>query len=414
MMKRMLVLVVFALLSITVQAQANVNVFYLWDTASENAVTLESDLPIWGARLNVDGSVIMAALQDGVLRVIDSATGEIISERRLEAERGGYNFPSFVDMRDPGFLIVIMSARFYVWSWADDRILLSGDTFNGLVVPDYGASRVLVARRDPPAVVIYDAFNPDQPLVVDLPARAQAAAWSGDYTRIAVIYDGGMRVIDSVSGEKLFELEDSRFGDAYSEALWSPDDQLLALQMTHSLDYEHSVVRVVDSVNGETIQEFASTNGIFSTEWSADGEYLLTAAYEGEGMRVFDVESGELVSQCGDSAHEYLWASLNGGESRIVSVGVAGGADVYAVWDAQTCENLFEMRFGIGADTLLWNDNRSMMYMSHFDGDYASYLFDPANPNETLRTLDHAADVLGAAWSLDGTHLVTWTGMPRG
>ncbi len=412
-MKRMLVLVVFALLTITAQAQENVNVFYLWDTASENAFTLESDLPIWDARLNVDGSWIMTALQDGVLRVINSQNGEIVSERRLEAERGGYNFPSFVDVRDPGFLIVIMSARFYVWSWADDRILLSGDTFNGLVVPDYGAARVLTTRRDPPAAVIYDAFNPDQPLVVDLPARLQTAAWSGDYSRIAMIYNGGMRVIDSVSGEKLFELEDSRFGDAYSEALWSLDDRLLALQMTHSLDYEHSAVRVVDSTSGETIQEVTSTNGIFSTEWSADSRRILIAAYEGEGIRVFDVESGEVVSQCGEPDDEYLWASWNSDESRIVSSAVTGGADTYAVWDAETCARVSDHWLGSGVDTPLWNDDHSALYLSHYDGEYHSYLIDPLH-SVNLLSLAHDADALGAAWSLDGTHLVTWTGVPRG
>jgi len=414
-MKRFSALILFILLSVTiVHAQENVDAAYLWDAATGNLIArFDSDLPIWDARLNADGSRLLVALNGGVLRMIATETGDIFYERRLEAERGSFNAPSLIDVRDPEIMIIRMNEQFHVWSWAADTLLYSGDALNREIVPDVSASRVITMRNEPPALVIYDGSAPDAPLEISLPDRPMTARWNDNGSLIAVIYNGGMRIVDSNSGEKLFELADARLGDAYSETVWSPDGRYLAVQMTHSLDYEHSAVGVIDTLSMRQIGEFPFRVGVFSTEWSADSRRILTAAYESAGIRVYDVESGELVQQYGNLSDEYLSAQWNADNTRIVAEAVDSGGDVINVWDTTNGNNLFERVYPLGVNDLIWNDARSMVLIRRYP-EMTITVIDPANPTEAPITLDHEADLLGAAWSLDGARIITWTGESRG
>jgi WD40 repeat protein len=201
----------------------------VWDAASGELllrVSAPQDhfffVPSWSP----DGSRFAAAsVPDNVIRIFDTATGELLS--------------SF----GTGDWVHRLS-----WSPEGDRIVVGN---LGPLVWDTATGRVLEAFGH------YVGLN---------------AEWSPDGERIAFYQKGGMvKVFDAITGDE--QLVFVAHADDVWHTTWSPNGMRIA-----SGD-ESGEVKVWDATTGEVVLGFRAPDAVYSVNWSPDGNYIIAGGY---------------------------------------------------------------------------------------------------------------------------------------
>lgn len=387
----------------------NNRVLHVWEAATGNrTVSIPTDEFIWDAGLNWDGTRLIAALEGGIVRVyeLDGRLSNLLVERTFSDTVG---FPALAPSLNPDQWFVFRGSTFWLWDMMTDEVLLSG-AYDG----DYAApmspdgSQVLTYAEN--GINVYSLESGELTHAIETP-RVWDVQWSPDSSRIAVAHNEGYAVFDAATGEALINIQDERFSDVYSRVHWSPDGATLLTVASPSLRYEDTVILVLD---GATLKERLTIPfdaGVFDVNWSADSTRFITAAYEPNGVRVFDANTGDLLQTFSTSSTPgFLTVDWTQGETRVVAA--VGGTDDLAIWD-QSEELLGRFSFTGSYQDVIWNPDHSAILAGGYP-DSIIDVYDLISEEITPISLRHADNVLGRAWSGDGNWIVTWTGELRG
>lgn len=115
----------------------------------------------------------------------------------------------------------------------------------------------------------------DAPGLPSLPRRTDAAAWSPDGQRLAVVVDGDLEIVDTTNGANRLVAECGELGwtcvvegERARSFAWSPDSFTIAFSSARGLNLLNVVTGTVTVV----IEE--GGNRIWSPSWSPDGDWI--------------------------------------------------------------------------------------------------------------------------------------------
>jgi WD40 repeat protein/DNA-binding SARP family transcriptional activator/class 3 adenylate cyclase len=248
---------------------------------------------VWGPSFSADGSLFAAAWQDeGVVRVLDLATGRVVSEIR-----------SIPAPRDTSF--------------------------------DPTGSRIAVASFVQPVAVVVDVASGTKVFSLEghVGGFVHDVAWSPDGTAIATAgADASARVFDASTGRQRFALLGHRYH--VTDVDWGPGSDVL---VTASWDGTARLWGIVEGGGRQlvTLSAQDTRNGIYGVAFSPDGTRVITGNWDISATRVWDVsrtgdaESANLVT----TAFEFPGTTFTPDGRFLLSTGPAGSV---TVWDAHT------------------------------------------------------------------------------
>jgi WD40 repeat protein len=303
-----------------------------------------------------DGSKLATAAADGTVMVIDAATGAV----RWDADPWTDDRMAELAAADPGFADTLTDWVVRAAFSPDGRVLaVAGenpevvlyDAANGSETARWTASRhgwvngmsfaadgSLVTAGDDGRVVVWDVVSqePKQEYEI-LPEPADSGSWTGapfdarhspDGSRLAVliVHRGApvdLTVLDTESGEPAW----TEVADEFMAIPgWSPDGATVAVG-----GWQSGALTLRSAETGQVIGEpvLASAGFVLSTEYSADGQLIVTSGTDGT-VRLWDAAT---LKQIGTTLpqSEHGWATAHVlTDDAILSVSDAGR---YWRWD---------------------------------------------------------------------------------
>jgi WD40 repeat protein/DNA-binding winged helix-turn-helix (wHTH) protein len=268
----------------------------IWDPATgEELSTVESPdegaVGVWGPSFSPDGSRFAAAWPgDGVVKVLDVATGRIVQEIRSVPAPGGTSF-------------------------------------------DPSGARIAVRSDQEPMAVVVDVGSGDEVFTLDGHLVGLTdIAWSPDGRSIATTSeDGSARIFDARTGAPRFAVL-GRSGHVY-DVDWSPDATRL---VTAHSDGAARVWLVTEGGPREqfTLSSQATRNGVSGVAFSPDGARVIAGDFGTTAASVWDVGiAGDAeIANLPAVANAYSAVDFTSDGQRLVASSAAGSA---TVWDAR-------------------------------------------------------------------------------
>ena len=196
----------------------------------------------------------------------------------------------------------------------------------------HDGARLVTAGRDFTAR-LWDAATGDELASLELPAPALSVTFSPDDQEIAIGTMATAHLWNPSTGDEvsLASFEDG-FGFFFGTA-FSPEGTLLAAG-------DDFAIQIWDTATGERLEPIVVSeeffHGVQHLQFTANGERLLSANRDGL-IRLYDVESGELIRIFEGHAGLVWDAQFNPDETLIVSASFDG---TVRLWDAATGEEI--------------------------------------------------------------------------
>jgi WD40 repeat protein/DNA-binding SARP family transcriptional activator len=405
------------------------------------------------AQLSPDGTRIMTAGLDGILRVWNVHSGENLLTVAAYDSRSAGNFYAHWAPTGDRILTSAMAGVHRIWD-ATDGVLLVELAGHGGVYGEWspdGTQVVSYYSFDEDAATIWDAqngevihsltgdrgllkfarFSPDGKWIVtsigqiwdaetgelrhtlaayqDLITRDYQPrwTWSPDGRTLGAGMDGTARIWDVETGQEILVL-DTGFEER-SWLYWSPDgDQVLTLQL-----YEELAI-LWNATTGEELQRFTHEARVpqFVDPWSATGERIVLSDRQGR-VSAWEAASGrelvELVAHTGATQASWL-----PDDSGFVTKGSDGKARLWKLSTAELdvgCRPDCPVSNWGGLDgTPIWSPDGSQVARHYWDGTVR--VWDTGSGTETLRFQHHGQPfgnpaVTTIAWSPDGDRILS-------
>jgi len=248
--------------------------------------------------LSQDGARLLSGSLDGTTRVWDTASGEEV----LRITTGGDDYAS--------------------WSPDEAYILVVNEDGEQIKIFDAGSGaeviELLVEDPESSIGINPNGWDPWSP--------------SGEWVQVTFDNDGTVRIWDAQTGEILHTL--SGHEGFVCSAMWSPSGDLIA---TGGCNDGMVIVWRVDS--GEALYSFPGDYeyaNVKVADWSPDSERFVTRGRG--GAKVYEAASGRLLLEFPTPDSSVIQASYSPDGSRLLTSGDEGGTA--RVWDAETGELL--------------------------------------------------------------------------
>ncbi|MDE2856132.1 MAG: protein kinase [Chloroflexota bacterium] len=378
----------------------------LFDTSSgELLQSIETGSPISAVAFSPDGSALAAALSDNTVGLWHVSSGE---ER--ERLRGHEDIVTDVEFSPDGALLASSSADSSVVLW---------DVANG------EALRTLQKHVD---YVIKLSFSSDG-------ARLASASSSfGVRDADRTTEHNTVQIWDVASGENLLTIPPDGTG-YYRDVEFSPDDSLFAATTWSSA--LGGTARVYDAETGEELYRlYAHRDTLSNLEFSPDGELLATASNDAT-VKLWDFDKGVLVTSYVDFPYRVQDIEFSpDGETMLIGLGESETSGRPNPEDAPADSSAFLWDLRNRMQTLQYEGNTNWTWAADISDDGAMIasgagpLFmppDPADLDATVRVWDaetgaplavlegHENTVDSVRFEPDGLHILSasWDGTIR-
>lgn len=359
-----------------------------WDAATGEALApLGGNVSIVGSlALSADGTVVVTGGSDGVVRVVDPATGR--ETRRLGTLRGAASVA--IDPTGKTVAAGDVDGTVRAWELATGRELRRVREHRGAVLalaflPD--GSAFVSASADHTARLTTLAVGAPSKMIAELPGAALAVAVSKDGASVAVAGEGGVRAwsVAKAEGRKLLAE-----GSVSSVAVSEDGKRIVA-------GFSDGTARVLDAVTGAEQKRLKA--GESAAAAATDGK--LFAAGAGPAVVLFDgaaVESGRLTLGADASA---LAIAAAGGSLAVADR--SGAVSVFAL-PARTLVSLFRYgpngSFARIGDKVVRDDDGRFVQLAEPDGALKSH--PPAVDGASTRLTAEPAGVVLATDEVPG------------
>jgi WD40 repeat protein len=259
--------------------------------------------------------------------------------------------------------------------------------------------RVVVADNSHNAIVWDMASNAPVARLPGHTKEVETACFTRDGQRVLTSsVDRTARLWETATGREIQRLPDHP--ETVYSAEFSPDEHLI---LTGCKDGR---VRVWDADSLRLIKEFAAhSQPIRSARFSPDGRRVITASHDGTA-RIWDWQAGEPLgsSLAHHSGHWVYYAEFSPDGRRVAT----GSSDRTArVWDAATSRQMAAFEHAEPVRGTRFSPDGRLLVVSC--NDFRARVYDVTNRVEAIPPLKHNSYVLHAAFSPDGTRVVTTT-----
>jgi WD40 repeat protein/serine/threonine protein kinase len=292
-----------------------------------------------------------------------------------------------------------------VWDIATGELLLTltgheAFLFDFVFSPDQ--TRLATASYDGTAKVWDASTGQELFTLTSHSGEVNRIAISPDGTRLATAsFDGTVKVWDARTGQELFTLT------SHDNEVWdvnfSPDGRRLA---TGSVD---GTARLWDAANGRELMVLRGHTGFVGTvAFSPDGKYLATSS-EDRTAKVWDLATGQALLTLGGYPSEVMYVRFSP-DGTLLATATAATAKLWQLEaDGDTLVSAREWLtlaghagFVLGID---FTPDGTQLATGSFDGTARVWSLLPEH--ELLHLVGHQAEVFGVAFSPDGTRLAS-------
>ena len=292
--------------------------------------TLAPPLPQRSAVFSPDGTQILTATADGVIRIWDSASDKQIA-----------SFPGFGPLNDAAFS---PDGKSIVTANNDGtaRIL---NAINGKI------TRILAPSGSGTFAISSAAFSTDGTRIVTTYADGTARIWNAHtdgqvgrtlsaeqgYTLLSAAFspNGRLLVTASSSGNaRIYDVQTGAQQDVFPGSIglmgasFSPDGKLV---ITACADGTARIWNIASDKQVGALTPPGSQSMVFSAAFSPDGRQIVTASGDGVA-RLWDATSDRLVRTLGTAGHDSLQTAAFSPDGKSIVTASAGGQ--VRVWDA--------------------------------------------------------------------------------
>jgi WD40 repeat protein len=396
----------------------------LWDFATQKELYSLEVQPQDSstAYFSKDGSCILVACLDRMIRLWDTASGQVLAT--MESTTGGTFFS--LTCSDDGTRIATGSEDGVVTIWRpirkgaggrEGRVLHGHDgaPSRGWFSPD--GSRIVTSAFDG-TVKVWDTETMRCVSVF----RAHAAAvlhsvFSRDGKRVhSLSIDGILKVWDAETGRELWSMRANpaalsraigRFGGMQSGVIL--DGGALIRGDCESPDGRRSLVFTDDDaflVDAQTGQEIVALKGCRggtdAASFSPDGSRVTVSSHGPPDTAVWDTATGRRICEIKGHQAEITTARFSPDGRSILTASIDATA---RIWDASTGREQFVLPCGGGLFTARFSPDGTHVVTASLDCTAA--IFDAATGQREVVLAGHSAFVLDASFSPDGTRVLT-------
>jgi WD40 repeat protein len=243
----------------------------------------------------------------------------------------------------------------------------------------------------------------------------QSLAWTPDSTMIAVSGSGTLQIWRASDLKSVFQ---ATFPGYILNSTWSPDGRKLALGTGYhaiSMNDERNSLRILDARNGTSLSVIQA-GLVDSLAWSPDGKMLATG---GNNLRVWDTDTGELLTEQGDHKqfiHTVTWNSdshtlLTAADDNTLRLWeldygrllkdwhTIGGIPVPGIIRSN---RLLQGHTGT-INAISWHPDGKLLATASNDG--GTRVWDSSTGQSSLTLVGHGRPVYDVAWSPDGSRI---------
>jgi WD40 repeat protein len=325
-------------------------------------------------RYSPDGSFIVTAGQDGIARVWDAVTGELLSSYAGHSE-----IPNRDDPDIPNAIIGIAINQ-------DNRTVATSDYAGQVMLWDAATGEELQTfdMSDNAVIHYWLRFIPDSSWLV--------IKGSGNEQE-----NNDVRIVDVESGSEVMKIDD---GWMQSIAISWDGSRLLVGE-----DFERAM-RLYDLDTLEEVARYA-TQDIEGPNFSPDGSLFSTRSEDGKTIRIWETESGSQVINLTGPQRQINDIHFSPDGSRLAT---ASGDGTVRIWDLGPDYEILTVHpypddVIMRVSQIAINREGTMLAVGNVWGDVS--LWDPRS-GERLLTLDGHDDWIGGlGFSPDGTRLAS-------
>lgn len=349
---------------------------------------------ILGLAFHPDGTQLVTACRDGLVRQWECSSGQLLRElKHASAVRSAIYSPD-------GATILTDTAEFQVRIWSTlsgqlQTLLGHGGRIQmALFSPD--GKYVVIASEDHTARVW--AARDGQP-IRELRGHTdilQSASFSPDGSRIITAsYDQTVRIWELGPGRPA--LLPLAHPSAVIKARFSPDGGLIATACKDQL------ARIFSAKTGKLLAVLQGHSGqLTNLRWSLDGERLLTTSHD-HTARLWQARTGQLVAELSGHSGSVVAAAFSPDGRYIVT----GSWDHTArIWWANTGAHLFALHGHLRAIiAVAFSPDATHVGTASDDQTVRLWSLQKASP--VLQRWQHGAPIAAATFSPDGRQVVT-------
>ncbi|MHB8645163.1 MAG: nSTAND1 domain-containing NTPase [Thermomicrobiales bacterium] len=370
-------------------------------SASHIRRTIRAPGPVFSAAYSPDGTRIVSAGADGMVRVWDAATG-----RQLLALHG-HTGTVYSAMYSPDGKQIVTAGQdrtAKVWGAESGKELLSLRGHSGTVISaayNPSGSLIVTASADSTAKVWNAQTGQEMRTISGQAGPMSSARFSPDGSRIITASaDGTAKVWDAATGKELLTITAS---NTVSFAGFSPDGAEI---LTSSGNHE---ARLWDAATGKQVRVLAGhTGALLSTAYSPDGRRIVTVS-DDETAKVWDEASGVELLTLGGHANTVRSGQFSPDGKRIVTASEDG---TLKIWDITAATDFRQLTgdIGVADDAAFSPDGKSIATTETNAGAAHTYfvdVWDAATGARRTTMVGHTNFINTVAYSPDGSRIVT-------